>query len=103
VYLGLRRTPQQIALSAVQEDVHCVGVSILSGAHRSVLPAVRTALDAAGGEDIPLVAGGIIPDADVAWLTERGVSATYGPGTPLATIVDHVLRLCRDCRTARAL
>jgi (2R)-ethylmalonyl-CoA mutase len=79
VYEGIRLTPSQIANSAAQEGVHVVGLSILSGSHRELIPAVLEALDGAGVGDIPVVVGGIIPDADAAWLREAGVAAVYTP------------------------
>ena len=66
VYEGIRLTPAQIARSAVDEGVHVIGLSILSGSHRELIPDVLEALRAAGGGDIPVVVGGIIPDADAA-------------------------------------
>jgi (2R)-ethylmalonyl-CoA mutase len=79
VYEGIRLTPSQIARSAVDEGVHVIGLSILSGSHRELIPSVVEALREAGGEDIPIVVGGIIPDADVAPLKEAGVAAVYTP------------------------
>ena len=79
VYEGIRLTPAQIARSAVDEGVHVIGLSILSGSHRALIPDVLEALRAAGGGDIPVVAGGIIPDADAAWLRAAGVAAVYTP------------------------
>ena len=79
VYEGIRLTPSQIARSAVDEGVHVIGLSILSGSHRELIPDVVDALREAGGEDIPIVVGGIIPDADVAPLKEAGVAAVYTP------------------------
>jgi len=79
VYEGIRLTPSQIAASAVQEGVHVVGLSILSGSHRELIPSVVEELRAAGGEEIPVVVGGIIPEADVAPLRELGVAAVYTP------------------------
>jgi (2R)-ethylmalonyl-CoA mutase len=79
VYEGIRLTPSQIARSAVDEGVHVIGLSILSGSHRELIPDVVEALREAGGEDIPLVVGGIIPDADVGPLREAGVAAVYTP------------------------
>ncbi len=78
VYEGIRLTPEQIAASALQEGVHVVGLSILSGSHRSLIPAVIDALRDAG-VDAPVVVGGIIPDADIAALKEAGVAAVYTP------------------------
>jgi ethylmalonyl-CoA mutase len=79
VYEGIRLTPAQIARSAVDEGVHVIGLSILSGSHRALIPDVLEALRAAGGGDIPVVAGGIIPEADAAWLRAAGVAAVYTP------------------------
>jgi (2R)-ethylmalonyl-CoA mutase len=79
VYEGIRLTPAQIAASAVQEGVHVVGLSILSGSHRELIPSVIEALREAGAEDVPVVVGGIIPEADVAPLKEAGVAAVYTP------------------------
>jgi (2R)-ethylmalonyl-CoA mutase len=78
VYEGIRLTPAQIAASASQEGVHVIGLSILSGSHRELIPSVIDALRAAG-VDAPVVVGGIIPDADVAPLTDAGVAAVYTP------------------------
>ena len=79
VYEGIRLTPSQIARSAVDEGVHVIGLSILSGSHRGLVPEVTAALREAGGEDIPVVAGGIIPAADVEPLRAAGVAAVYTP------------------------
>ena len=76
VYEGIRLTPSQIAASALQEGVHVVGLSILSGSHRELIPSVIDALD---GADIPVVVGGIIPEADVPGLKAAGVAAVYTP------------------------
>ena len=79
VYEGIRLTPAQIARSAVDEGVHVIGLSILSGSHRSLIPDVLAALRDAGGGDIPVVVGGIIPEGDVAGLRAAGVAAVYTP------------------------
>ncbi len=79
VYEGIRLTPTQIATSAAQEGVHVVGLSILSGSHRDLIPAVLEALRHAGVGDVPVVVGGIIPEADAARLREAGVAAVYTP------------------------
>ena len=78
VYQGIRLTPEEIASSAVQEDVDVVGLSILSGSHRELVPRVVELLRAEGA-DIPVVVGGIIPPADVAALSEAGVARVYTP------------------------
>jgi ethylmalonyl-CoA mutase len=79
VYEGIRLTPSQIATSAAQEGVHVIGLSILSGSHRELIPAVLKAMREAGIKDVPVVVGGIIPEADAAWLREAGVAAVYTP------------------------
>jgi methylmalonyl-CoA mutase, C-terminal domain len=87
IYTGLQQTPEQIATAAVQEDADGVGVSILSGAHMTLLPALLTALRERGGGDITVFGGGIIPQADIAELRELGMSQLFVPGTPLQEIV----------------
>jgi (2R)-ethylmalonyl-CoA mutase len=79
VYQGIRLTPEEIVAAAVAEDVHCVGISILSGSHMELVPAVLDGLRAAGLDDVPVVVGGIIPDSDARVLMERGVAAVYTP------------------------
>ena len=79
VYEGIRLTPSQIANSATQEGVHVVGLSILSGSHRELVPSVLEALRNAGAPHMPVVVGGIIPEADAAWLRDIGVAAVYTP------------------------
>jgi (2R)-ethylmalonyl-CoA mutase len=79
VYEGIRLTPTQIATSAAQEGVHVVGLSILSGSHRELIPAVLDALREAGAGDVPVVVGGIIPETDAGWLRDAGVAAVYTP------------------------
>src|SRR5690349_23406592 len=90
VYTGLHQTPEMIAAAAVQEDVDAVGLSIMSGAHNTLFPAVIDALRAKGADDVVVFGGGIIPDEDIARLTEKGVKGLFTPGTPLTTIVDWV-------------
>jgi ethylmalonyl-CoA mutase len=79
VYQGIRLTPAQIASAAVEEGVHCVGLSVLSGSHRDLVPEVVRLLAEKGGGDIPVVVGGIIPAADGQWLREHGVAAVFTP------------------------
>lgn len=87
IYTGLRQTPQQIALAAVQEDVEAVGLSSLSGAHRELFPAVVKALREAGADDVLVFGGGVIPEEDVADLTAKGVEKIFPPGTDTHDIV----------------
>jgi ethylmalonyl-CoA mutase len=79
VYQGIRLTPEQIVAAAVAEDVHCVGLSILSGSHMELVPAVLVGLEEAGIGDVPVVVGGIIPDPDARRLIDAGVAAVYTP------------------------
>ena len=90
VYTGLHQTPDMIAAAAVQEDVDAVGLSIMSGAHNTLFPAVIDALKARGAEDIVVFGGGIIPDQDIERLHAAGVKGVFTPGTPLKTIIDWV-------------
>ena len=87
IYTGLHKRPSQIVRTAVDEDVQVVGLSILSGAHNRLLPEVVKGLREAGLDDVLVVAGGIIPDADAAALKAAGVSEVFAPGTPIAEIV----------------
>lgn len=90
VYTGLHQTPEMIASAAVQEDVDAVGLSIMSGAHNTLFPAVIDALKARGAGDVVVFGGGIIPDDDVDRLKGAGVKGVFTPGTPLASIIDWV-------------
>jgi methylmalonyl-CoA mutase C-terminal domain/subunit len=90
IYTGLHQTPEMIAAAAVQEDVDAVGLSIMSGAHNTLFPAVIEALRARGAGDIRVFGGGIIPDEDFDRLRSAGVSGIFTPGTPLASIIDWV-------------
>src|SRR5690348_10267807 len=80
VYTGLHQTPEMIAAAAVQEAVDAVGLSIMSGAHMTLFPAVQDALGARGAADILIFGGGIIPDEDIADLKQRGVAEIFKPG-----------------------
>ena len=90
IYTGLRQTPEMIVEAAAQEDVDAVGLSILSGAHNTLLPRVVELLRAAGMGDVPVFAGGIIPEEDVPALKDAGIAAIFGPGTSLEEIVSFV-------------
>ncbi len=87
IYTGLHQTPEMIAAAAVQEAVDVVGLSIMSGAHMTLFPAVMDALKERGGEDIIVFGGGIIPDEDIAKLEEAGVAKLFTPGTSTEEIV----------------
>jgi methylmalonyl-CoA mutase C-terminal domain/subunit len=90
VYTGLHQTPEMIAAAAVQEDVDAVGLSIMSGAHNTLFPAVIAALAGYGAEDIVVFGGGIIPDEDAVRLEAAGVRKVFRPGTGLLEIVQWV-------------
>ena len=94
IYTGLHQTPEMIANAAIQEDVDCVGLSIMSGAHNTLFPAVMDSLRAHGASELPVFGGGIIPDDDVERLKAAGVKGVFTPGTPLDEIIawvrDHV-------------
>jgi methylmalonyl-CoA mutase, C-terminal domain len=86
VYTGLHQTPEQIVAAVVQEDADALGLSMLSGAHLTLVPKVIGQLAAAGRDDVVVVVGGIVPDADVPVLEAAGVARIFGPGTPLSEI-----------------
>ena len=88
VYTGLRQTPEMVATAALQEDVDVVGLSILSGAHMTLVPRITKILRESGLEDVMVVLGGIIPDDDAVALRELGVSGIFGPGTTIAAVAD---------------
>lgn len=90
IYTGLFQTPEMIARAAADEDVDVVGLSILSGAHNALIPQVVQALDAAGLGDVLIVVGGTIPPGDVQGLYDAGVSAVFGPGTPLDEAIEYI-------------
>ncbi len=89
IYSGLRQTPEMITETALQEDVNVVGLSILSGAHRDLFPAITAQLKEKG-LDVIVIAGGIIPEDDIPFLKQLGISAVFGPGTPSQGIADYI-------------
>lgn len=90
IYTGLRQTPEQIVAAALQEDVDCVGLSILSGAHMTLVPKVINLLRENKAEDILITVGGIIPDEDVPTLKTLGVAEVFGPGTTTQDIIQFI-------------
>jgi (2R)-ethylmalonyl-CoA mutase len=97
IYQGIRLTPAQIVAAAVQEDVHIVGLSVLSGSHLEVVPAVVEGLRAAGAGDVPVIVGGIIPPDDAAALAERGVARVFTPKDyELTQIMDEIVTVIRE-------
>ena len=101
VYTGIRRTPEEIAAAAVQEDVSAVGLSSLSGAHLSLFPAVVEALKNSGAGDIPVLGGGVIPDEDIGPLKDAGINYVFTPGTPVEKIISAFCSACEEQETRR--
>ncbi len=101
VYQGIRLTPEQIVAAAVEEDVHCVGLSILSGSHMELVPDVVNGLKAAGLDDVPVVVGGIIPESDAAELTSLGVAQVFTPKDYDATTI--MAKILDSIRSAQRL
>ena len=90
IYTGLHQTPEMIANAAVQEDVDVVGLSILSGAHMTLIPRVDDLLRAAGRDDILVTGGGILPKEDIEALQRRGIGKLFGPGTPTTELAAYI-------------
>ncbi|MFN0153255.1 MAG: cobalamin-dependent protein, partial [Gaiella sp.] len=90
IYTGLHQTPEQIVETALQEDADAIGISILSGAHMTLVPRILDLLREHDLGHIHVVVGGTIPEEDARELREAGVGAVFGPGTPTAEIVDYV-------------
>jgi methylmalonyl-CoA mutase C-terminal domain/subunit len=90
IYTGLHQTPEMVAAAAVQEDVDAVGLSIMSGAHNTLFPAVMEALSKRGASDIAVFGGGIIPDEDAKQLRDQGVKMLFTPGASLQSIIQWV-------------
>jgi len=96
VYQGIRLTPEQIVAAAVAEDVHCVGLSVLSGSHMELVPEVLAGMREAGVGDVPVIVGGIIPESDAARLREMGVAAVFTPKDfGLTEIMGHIVEEIR--------
>jgi len=90
IYTGLRQTPEQIASAALQEDVDAVGISILSGAHNTIIPRICELLRMEGLNDVLVVVGGIIPDEDIAGLKQAGTAEVFQPGASTQSIVEFI-------------
>ena len=99
IYTGIRQTPDSIVQAAIQEDVDVVGLSSLSGAHNYLFPRVAKLLREKGAGDILIIGGGIIPKEDIPFLTEEGISAVFGPGTPIKIIADFFKKSITDAQT----
>lgn len=98
IYTGLHRTPEEVVEAAVQEDVDALGISVLSGAHMTVVPRMVELLRAEGLDDVLVLVGGIIPAEDVERLRAAGVAEVFGPGTEVASLVDYVRQHVRAGR-----
>jgi methylmalonyl-CoA mutase C-terminal domain/subunit len=97
IYTGLHQTPEMVAEAAVQEDVDVVSVSILSGAHMTLIPRIRRLIDEAGMKDVHLIGGGIIPEKDAESLKKDGiVTGVFGPGTDTRDIVSFIKGLFKE-------
>jgi methylmalonyl-CoA mutase C-terminal domain/subunit len=90
IYTGLHQTPEQIVETVIQEDADAVGLSILSGAHMTLVPRIAEGLKAAGADEVVLVVGGTIPGEDIPELKELGVAEVFTPGSPVQGIVDYI-------------
>jgi methylmalonyl-CoA mutase C-terminal domain/subunit len=90
IYTGIRQTPKQIAMTAVQEDVDAVGLSCLSGAHKKLFPEVVKQLKELGGDEILVFGGGIIPEDDIGFLKEQGIKEIFLPGTDTAETIEFI-------------
>jgi len=92
IYTGLRQTPEQIAETALQEDVDVIGLSILSGAHKTIFPRIMGILKKQGLTDVMVFAGGIIPEEDVSEMKKLGIKEIFGPGTTTDEIIRYVMQ-----------
>ena len=90
IYTGLRQTPEMIVSAALQEDVHVIGLSILSGAHNTLCPRLMELLRGKGMDDVTVLIGGIIPEADIPALKKSGIAEIFLPGTTTQSIVDFI-------------
>lgn len=90
IYTGLRQTPEMIVEAALQEDVDVIGISILSGAHMTIFPRIKTLMDEKGLNDVLLTGGGIIPNEDITALKQLGVGELFTPGAPTTAIANYI-------------
>ena len=96
VYTGLRQTPEQIVMAAIEEGVDVIGISLLSGSHMTFFPEIIGLLNRHKANDIPFIAGGIIPKEDILFLKQVGVREVFPPETPTSTIVNFVKKLIKE-------
>lgn len=99
VYTGLRQTPEMIAKAAIEEDADCIGVSILSGAHNTLIPEVIAKLTELDASDIFVFAGGVIPASDIPALKDAGVLEIFTPGTSTTDVVEFLEKACEQKRS----
>lgn len=90
IYTGLRQTPEMIINTAIQEDVDVIGISILSGAHNTVFPKIKSMMEKEGMDDVLLTGGGVIPEEDIKELESKGVGKLFTPGTPLSETIEYI-------------
>ena len=90
IYTGLHQTPEMIAAAAVQEDADVIGLSILSGAHMTLIPRVAQLVKDQGRDDILITGGGIIPKEDMDQLQQQGIGRLFGPGTPTSELIEYI-------------
>ncbi len=96
IYTGLRQTPEMIVEAAIQEDVDVIGISILSGAHMTILPKILNLMKEKGLDDVLLTGGGIIPEEDIEELKKMGVGELFTPGAPTTSIADYIKQWCKE-------
>lgn len=90
IYSGIRQTPEQIITASIQEDVDVIALSLLSGAHKYLFPKVMELLRKKGIEDVLVIGGGVIPEDDIPFLKEKGISEIFTPGTPTASVIEFI-------------
>lgn len=95
IYTGLRQTPEMIVEAALQEDADVIGISILSGAHMTIFPKIKSLLNEKGMDDVLLTGGGIIPEEDITKLKQLGVGELFTPGSSTIEIVDYIKEWCK--------
>ena len=98
IYTGLHQTPEMIVEAALQEDVDAIGLSLLSGAHMTLFPAVKKLMLEKGLDDVLLTGGGIIPEEDMAELEKKGIGKLFGPGTPTSQSIEYVRKWVEENR-----
>lgn len=96
IYTGLHQTPEMIVSAAIQEDVHVVGLSVLSGAHKALVPEVIEGIRKQGADDVLYLVGGIIPDDDIVELKSAGVHQVFTPGASLDSVIDYIRQNAKE-------